>query len=333
MVALFYASDISYIELTPLEYDEFIRSPFLDEQIAGDDPITAVVIIGEATEIASPGALPLVVCWMGAELGGIGPPNADVVLGADDVDEVTASILRAPIAAATLAVLLRSQHDLSVEHGLAAESAAYSVLQSGPEFATWHAAATTAPATETGSVVEVTRRADELIVRLDRPHRHNAISTQLRNELHAALTIAIVDDSIASVVLCGNGPSFCSGGDLGEFGSRSDPATAHVTRLACSPARLVNQLGERTTAYIHGSTLGGGIEIAAFASRLIAHPDTSIGLPEIGLGLIPGAGGTVSVSRRIGRQRAAALALTGRMIDAETALAWGLVDAIAENAV
>ena len=62
----------------------------------------------------------------------------------------------------------------------------------------------------------------------------------------------------------------------------------------------------------------------------VAHPDTIVALPEIGLGLIPGAGGTVSLTRRIGRQRTAALGLTGRSIDAATALDWGLVDEIAD---
>jgi len=175
-------------------------------------------------------------------------------------------------------------------------------------------------------VVRVEREGARLDVVLDRPHRHNAISTQLRDELYAALSIAIVDDSISSVVLRGDGPSFCSGGDLGEFGGRLDPATAHVTRLACSPARLIHQLGDRLECHIHGSTLGGGIEMAAFASHVVARPDTLMALPEIGLGLIPGAGGTVSLTRRIGRQRTAALGLTGRTIDTATAIRWGLVD-------
>jgi enoyl-CoA hydratase/carnithine racemase len=90
-------------------------------------------------------------------------------------------------------------------------------------------------------------------------------------------------------------------------------------------------LAPKVNALIHGSTLGGGIEMAAFAGRVVAHPATRIGLPEIGLGLIPGAGGTVSLPRRIGRQRTAALALTGRSIDAATALGWGLIDAISES--
>ena len=68
--------------------------------------------------------------------------------------------------------------------------------------------------------------------------------------------------------------------------------------------------------------------MAAFAGHVAAHPETTFGLPEIGLGLIPGAGGTVSLPRRIGRQRTGALALTGRRIDVPTALDWGLVDVL-----
>jgi enoyl-CoA hydratase/carnithine racemase len=77
---------------------------------------------------------------------------------------------------------------------------------------------------------------------------------------------------------------------------------------------------------VHGATLGGGIEMAAFAGRVVAAEDTRIGLPEVGLGLIPGAGGTASLPRRIGAQRTAALALAVDSIDGATALAWGLVD-------
>ena len=79
---------------------------------------------------------------------------------------------------------------------------------------------------------------------------------------------------------------------------------------------------------LHGACIGAGIEMAAFAGRVVAHPEAVISLPEVGLGLIPGAGGTVSLPRRIGRHRTAELALTGRPIDAATAHRWGLVDAI-----
>jgi enoyl-CoA hydratase/carnithine racemase len=237
----------------------------------------------------------------------------------------------APIASATLAVLLRGIESMSVDTGLAAESAAYSVLQAGPEFAAWRSSAPHQVAADTDDVVTTERVDNQLTVTLNRPQRHNAINARLRDELSAALSIAWLDDTIHRVILRGNGASFCSGGDLGEFGQRSDPATAHITRLARSPARLIHRLTDRITVEVHGATMGGGLEMAAFAHRVVAAPDTRFALPEIGLGLIPGAGGTVSITARIGRQRTADLALTGREIDAETALSWGLIDGIAET--
>lgn len=323
--------DISHLDLTPRAYEEFIRSPFVDERIAGSAGIHAVVIRGDATHITAPGSLPVVVCALGERLGAAGPTHADLILEEDDLAATLTTIERVPLAAATLAILLRSIEGIAVEDGLGMESAVYSLLQGGPEFAAWRTEAPHRAEVTVGSVVSMQRRGDELEITLDRPSRHNAISTQLRDELYSALSMAVADDSIASVHLRGNGPSFCSGGDLGEFGSRPDPVTAHITRLARSPGRLIERLGHRITAHIHGSTLGGGIEMAAFAGRVVAHPDTMIGLPEIELGLIPGAGGTVSLTRRIGRQRTAALALTGRTISAGRALDWGLVDEIADS--
>jgi enoyl-CoA hydratase/carnithine racemase len=81
-------------------------------------------------------------------------------------------------------------------------------------------------------------------------------------------------------------------------------------------------------AYVHGACIGAGIELPAFCGRVTARADARFQLPEVGMGLIPGAGGTVSLPRRIGRQRAAWLALTGERVDAETARRWGLIDAI-----
>src|SRR5262249_13882573 len=126
--------------------------------------------------------------------------------------------------------------------------------------------------------------------------------------------------------LSGAGPSFCSGGDLTEFGSLADPVNAHLVRMTRSVALLLAQVAERTEVTIHGATIGAGIELAAFAGRGRAREDTVIRLPELGFGLVPGAGGTVSITRRIGRHRVGWLALSGEPLDAETALAWGLVD-------
>ena len=128
------------------------------------------------------------------------------------------------------------------------------------------------------------------------------------------------------VELRGEGKAFCAGGDLDEFGSRSDPASAHLIRLQRSVARALFGLRQSTVAYLHGACMGSGIELAAFTDIGRRCPDTQIALPEIGLGLVPGAGGTVSLPRRIGRLRTAWLAFSGCPIDAVTAQEWGLVD-------
>ncbi|HEY9563161.1 MAG TPA: enoyl-CoA hydratase/isomerase family protein, partial [Nocardioides sp.] len=96
-----------------------------------------------------------------------------------------------------------------------------------------------------------------------------------------------------------------------------------VTR---SPGARIHALRDRVTAYIHGHAVGSGIEIAAFAGTVRATSDARFGLPEIAMGLIPGAGGTVSLSRRIGRHRLLWWALSTRTLDAGTAHRWGLVD-------
>jgi enoyl-CoA hydratase/carnithine racemase len=213
-----------------------------------------------------------------------------------------------------------------------AESLAYSTLQSGPEFARWLAERDPAHMPEIPDPVLVERDGNTLRITFNRPQRHNAFSTDMRAALLEALDVARLDSSIDEVVLSGNGPSFCSGGDLAEFGTFADPANAHLVRTRHSPALLLDELtrrlGAACRAEVHGQVLGSGLEMAAFCGQVVCRPDAVLGLPELSLGLIPGAGGTVSVTRRIGRWRTAYLVLSGQTIDAATALAWGLVDAI-----
>jgi enoyl-CoA hydratase/carnithine racemase len=320
--------------MTPGEYDRFVSDPFTDERIAGADAPAIVVVAGAGGDIADPASLPIVVAWLGTGLGADGPTHADVVVGEEEVDQLVATVERAPIAARSLALLLRGLPKVDVDTGLAMESAVYSVLQSGPEFDAWRRSSRHDPIVDAESTVVVERSDDAaVVITLNRPARHNAISTRLRDELSEALWVPLADPSIASVRLRGAGRSFCSGGDLGEFGSRRDPAIAHVTRLARSPARLIHRLADRLTVDVHGATMGGGIEMASFAGYVRAHPDTRIALPEIELGLVPGAGGTVGLTRRIGRQRTAALALTGTTIAASVARDWGLVDEISDDVI
>jgi Enoyl-CoA hydratase/isomerase len=249
-----------------------------------------------------------------------------VTAGDDALDRIEDNLERHPITAATLALLLRGQGGLSIGQGLVAESSAYSVLQSGSEFAAWRAAHPARAERDEGARVRVDRDGDSLTLTLDRPGRLNALDAAMRDELAEALTVAAADPGVRRVVLRGEGRAFCAGGDLDEFGSRPDPATAHVVRLERSVGRMLSRLQKPTVTYLHGACMGSGIELAAFTDTVVAAADTQIALPEIGLGLVPGAGGTVSLPRRIGRLRTAWLAFSGCTIDAQTAHAWGLVD-------
>ena len=255
----------------------------------------------------------------------------DVAVGSEEEAAlVVAAARRTPLAAMALVQLLRLSAGRSVEEGLVAESLVYSTLQNGPEFAAWLAARASRPRAEPGSgpAVLVSRTGDRLDLVLNRPERHNAFSAEMRDALVEALALAAVDRSIREIVLTGRGPSFSSGGDLEEFGTRPDPATAHAIRSTRNAGRLLAACAERLRVEVHGTCVGAGMELPAFAGRLVARADASFQLPEVGMGLVPGAGGTVSIPRRIGPQRTAYLALTGARIDAALALRWGLVDAI-----
>jgi enoyl-CoA hydratase/carnithine racemase len=225
--------------------------------------------------------------------------------------------------------VLRGSERRAVAEGLQLESAVYGSLQAGPEFAAWRATHPVhPPRPEVGPAVAMRRDGDRLELVLNRPAVRNALDARMRDELVAGLAIAAGDPTVAEVRVRGEGPAFCAGGDLDEFGSRPDVATAHLVRMSRSPARAMAVVADRVVAQLHGACCGSGIELAAFAARVVARPDTVVGLPEVSLGLIPGAGGTTSLPSRIGRHRTAWLALTGRTIDATTALEWGLVDEI-----
>ena len=243
------------------------------------------------------------------------------------------AILRAPLASLALVQLLRQGDSQGLHHALVAESLVYSTLQAGPEFARWLAGRQkpSPPPDESGPAVRVERWDAQLVLSLNRPRRHNAFSVAMRDALVEGLQMAVADDSLREIVLRGEGPSFCSGGDLFEFGDLPDPATAHAVRSTRNPARLLVACGDRTVARVHGACVGAGVELPAFARRVVARDDAFFQLPELSMGLVPGAGGTASLPLRIGRQRTAWLAVSGERIDARTALRWGLVDEVVDS--
>lgn len=247
--------------------------------------------------------------------------------------EITANVTRHPVAAAVCDDVLRAAAGReSTVAGLVTESLAYSTLQAGPEFRGWLADQGPRVTHSQDDAVLLDREGSSLTITFNRPTRHNAFSNALRAGLIKGLTVALADPTIDAVTLAGSGRSFCSGGDLAEFGTFGDPAHSHLARTRHSPGLLLDlvagKFGARFGVRAQGAVLGSGLEMAAFSSAVDAYPDSVFGLPELTLGLIPGAGGTVSLPRRIGRWRTAFLVLSGRKIDAPTALDWGVIDTI-----
>jgi enoyl-CoA hydratase/carnithine racemase len=172
---------------------------------------------------------------------------------------------------------------------------------------------------------------DVFTVTLNHPERHNALSAQLRDALIEALEVPAVDPSISEVVLRGAGRTFSSGGHLDEFGSATDPAASHILRPSRSAGLAVHRMRERVRAVVHRGCIGAGIAVPSFAGRLEAMPNAWFRLPDLDLGLIPGAGVPSASPRRIGQWRTAWMVLSGDRVNAPTALEWGLVDAIVEE--
>jgi enoyl-CoA hydratase/carnithine racemase len=260
-------------------------------------------------------------------------PAPWVGLGLDRLDEALGELIvaieRQPVAASVAAQVYRMTLKLAFDEALVLESLAYSTLLASAGFKAWRV---DRPQRE--------RRLDDrprvalergplgLAIRLTRTGSRNAVDARMRDELVEALEFALLDPDAGPVTLCADGPAFSAGGDLDEFGTATDPGQAHAIRTLQSATRLAHSLAPRLTARLHGSCVGAGIEMPAAAGRVLAREGTTFRLPEVSMGLIPGAGGTASIPRRIGRQRACYMAISGIELDPETALRWGLVDGL-----
>lgn len=166
------------------------------------------------------------------------------------------------------------------------------------------------------------------VVSLNRPRQLNAYNVAMRDELHAALN-AIKDDlEVRVMILRGEGPSFSTGGDVSEFGSAPSPVRAREVRWLRDNWGLLLHLPQPTIAAVHGYTAGGGLEMALLCDMCLAADNAVFFLPETGLGMIPGVGGTQTAPRAIGLGRALDLVLTGKRLDAGEALKIGLVNRV-----
>ncbi len=231
-----------------------------------------------------------------------------------------------PVAATLLARVLRLSEQLAVSAQLDVESLAYSTLLGGAEFARWRQArgAESIPKAD-APLVLVERDKDMVTLTLNHPQTRNAMTAAMRDALYEALANTLDDPSAPGVFLKGAGKCFSTGGALEEFGTISDLAQAHVVRRVRCAAALLDNLGDRVSVHLHGACIGSGLEVPATAARRTASVGAWFQLPELRMGLIPGAGGTASVARAIGRHRTAWMLVSGQRIDARKALAWGLV--------
>jgi 3-hydroxyacyl-CoA dehydrogenase len=177
--------------------------------------------------------------------------------------------------------------------------------------------------TQINSVVTLVRDGDVAIVTVNSPPV-NALSFNVRNGLHEAFGQADASDAKAIVLIC-DGRTFIAGADITEFGRKTGGASLSDVQGAMENA------SKPVVAAIHGTALGGGLEVALCAHYRVAVPSSRLGLPEVALGLLPGAGGTQRLPRITGVEAALEVMTSGRHLSAKEALGMGLVDELAEE--
>jgi len=176
------------------------------------------------------------------------------------------------------------------------------------------------------------KRGSVAVVTLDRPEVLNAYDVAMRDDLFAALGAADDDPDVRVLVLRGRGPAFSTGGDVREFGTAPSAVVARVVRWRRDVWGRLLALRAATLAAVHGYAVGGGMEMALLCDVCIAAEDARFALPETGLGMIPGVGGTQTVPRRAGVGRALDLVLGGAWLDARAAATAGLVHRVVPRA-
>jgi enoyl-CoA hydratase len=164
-------------------------------------------------------------------------------------------------------------------------------------------------------------------ITLNRPKALNVYNMQMRDELYEILEAIRDDDEVRAVIFKGAGEkAFCAGADLSEFLTAPSPVIARRVRWERDVWGVFLSIPQPLIAALHGYVLGSGIEIALCCDIRIASEDARFGLPEVGLGIIPAAGGTQNLPRLIGKAKALEMLLTNRWVEAEEALRIGLVN-------
>ena len=167
------------------------------------------------------------------------------------------------------------------------------------------------------------------VVIIDRQEKLNALNADVIAELGQVFQGLHDDDKVRGVLLTGAGEkAFVAGADIGELAQMNSVSGVGVSRSGQDVFSQIERLPKPVLAVVGGYALGGGCELALACHLRIASENARFGLPEVGLGIIPGYGGTVRLSRLVGLGRAVELTLTGDMVDAKRAAEIGLVSAV-----
>ena len=161
-------------------------------------------------------------------------------------------------------------------------------------------------------------------ITFDNPAKMNRVPLAARGQLALLFAEMAEDDAVRFVVLTGAGENFTAGGDIAAF---MDATPEHLSRLAWNVA-APERFPKPVVARLQGYCLGVGLELALACDFRVASEDAKLGLPEVGLGMIPGSGGTQRLARLVGLGRAKDVVMRRRRIDAQDALAWGLVSEV-----
>lgn len=169
-----------------------------------------------------------------------------------------------------------------------------------------------------------------LTLTLNRPDKYNALSTEILSALEELFHSAKTNHKVKALMLTGEGKAFCAGADINRLAECDAQTGYEFARHGQEVFRLLETMGKPSLAAVNGFCFGGGCELAISATLRIASTKAQFGQPEVKLGVIPGYGGTQRLARLVGKGRALDLCLTGRFIDAETALNWGLVSEVVD---
>jgi enoyl-CoA hydratase len=178
----------------------------------------------------------------------------------------------------------------------------------------------------------VHRDGDIQRVRLNRPHRRNALDPDLVGALDAAVANAMADPTVRVVVISGEGLSFCAGADLYYLhaAARDGQDPMPFLRAVSACFDRIEQAPKPVVAFLHGHAVAGGLELALACDVVVAHTATLIGDGHVLNGLLPAGGSTVRLARKVGEPLARWLLLTGQLLPAEAFVASGFVHAIAD---